>query len=54
VAGSLAAKALEMATLVVLATSVPRVLGPSDFGRFGVMLTVVKVRSGDGSSSRPT
>jgi O-antigen/teichoic acid export membrane protein len=45
VAGSLGAKAVEMATLVVLATVVPRVLGPSDFGRFGVMLTVVTLGS---------
>jgi O-antigen/teichoic acid export membrane protein len=45
VAGSLAAKVAEMATLVVLATLVPRVLGPSDFGRFAVLLTIVTLGS---------
>jgi O-antigen/teichoic acid export membrane protein len=38
-------KAVEMATLVVLATVVPRVLGPSDYGRFALVLTIVTLGS---------
>lgn len=34
-----------MVTLVVLATVVPRVLGPGDYGRFAVPLTVVTIGS---------
>lgn len=34
-----------MVTLVVLATVVPRVLGPADYGRFAVPLTVVTIGS---------
>ncbi len=45
VAGSVAAKTVELATLVALATVVPRVLGPSDFGRWSVLLTVVTLGS---------
>lgn len=45
VAGSVAAKAVEVATLVALATVVPRTLGPSDFGHFSVLLTVVTLGS---------
>jgi len=45
VAGSIAAKAVEIATLVALATVVPRALGPSDFGRFSVLLTIVTLGS---------
>ncbi len=45
VAGSLVGKAVEMATLVLLATVVPRLLGPVDYGHFAVPLTVVTVGS---------
>ena len=45
VAGSVAAKTVEIATLVALATVVPRALGPSDFGRYSVLLTVVTLGS---------
>ena len=45
VAGSLVAKTLEVATLVLLATLVPRELGPADFGRFSVLLTIVTLGS---------
>jgi O-antigen/teichoic acid export membrane protein len=42
---SLAGKSAEMVTLLLLATVVPRVLGPSDYGRFAVPLTVVTLGS---------
>jgi hypothetical protein len=42
---SVAGKSAELATLVLLATIVPRVLGPTDFGRFSVPLTVVTLGS---------
>jgi len=45
VAASVAGKAAELATLVALAVLVPRVLGPADFGRFSVALTVVTIAS---------
>lgn len=45
VAGSLGGKAVEMVTLVLLATVVPRVLGPVAYGRFAVPLTVVTLCS---------
>jgi O-antigen/teichoic acid export membrane protein len=45
VAGSLAGKAAEMATLILLATVVPRALGPVDYGHFAVPLTVVTLGS---------
>lgn len=45
VAGSAAGKVVEMATLAVLAIVVPRVLGPFDYGRFAVPLTIVTVGS---------
>lgn len=45
VAGSMAGKAVEMVTLVLLATVVPRVLGPVAYGRFAVPLTIVTVGS---------
>jgi O-antigen/teichoic acid export membrane protein len=45
VAGSAAAKTVELATLVALATVVPRALGPSDYGRYAVLLTVVTLGS---------
>ena len=45
VLGSLVAKTFELATLVLLATMVPRALGPSDFGRFSVLLTIVTLGS---------
>lgn len=38
-------KVAEAATLVLLATVVPRVLGPADYGRFSVALTVVTLGS---------
>lgn len=45
VATSMAGKAVEMVTLVLLATVVPRVLGPADYGRFAVPLTIVTLGS---------
>lgn len=45
VATSLAGKAVEMVTLVLLATVVPRALGPHDYGRFAVPLTLVTLGS---------
>jgi O-antigen/teichoic acid export membrane protein len=45
VAGSMAGKTVEIVTLVLLATVVPRALGPSDFGRFSVALTMVTLGS---------
>ncbi len=41
VAGSVVGKTVELATLVLLATVVPRLLGPTDYGRFSVALTLV-------------
>jgi O-antigen/teichoic acid export membrane protein len=38
-------KAAEAATLVALATLVPRLLGPADYGRFSVLLTLVALGS---------
>jgi O-antigen/teichoic acid export membrane protein len=40
-----AGKVVELATLVVLATVVPRLLGPADYGRFALALTVVTIAS---------
>lgn len=45
VALSFAGKAAELVTLLVLATVVPRMLGPTDYGRFSVPLTIVTVGS---------
>lgn len=45
VVASLAGKAAEMVTLLLLATVVPRVLGPAAYGRFSVPLTVVTLGS---------
>jgi len=45
VLASMAGKAAELVTLVLLATVVPRVLGPGDFGRFSVPLTIVTLGS---------
>lgn len=45
VLASMAGKAAELVTLVLLATVVPRVLGPGDYGRFSVPLTVVTLGS---------
>ncbi|HEY8527384.1 MAG TPA: hypothetical protein VIL48_20630 [Acidimicrobiales bacterium] len=45
VATSLAGKAAEMVTLVLLATVVPRALGPADYGRLAVPLTIVTLGS---------
>lgn len=42
---SLLGKAVELATLVLLATVVPRALGPADYGRFALALTIVTVAS---------
>lgn len=41
VAWSMAGKTVELITLVLLATVVPRVLGPEAYGRFSVPLTIV-------------
>jgi len=41
----MAGKAAELVTLLLLATAVPRVLGPDDYGRFSVPLTVVTLGS---------
>ncbi|MHA6784098.1 hypothetical protein ACVGOW_24350 [Pseudonocardia saturnea] len=38
-------KAAEAVTLVLLATVVPRLLGPHDYGRFSVVLTLVAIGS---------
>jgi hypothetical protein len=40
-----AGKAAELVTLLLLATVVPRALGPTDYGRFSVPLTVVTLGS---------
>lgn len=45
VVASIAGKAAEMVTLLLLATVVPRVLGPDAYGRFSVPLTVVTLGS---------
>lgn len=45
VLASMAGKAAELVTLVLLATVVPRVLGPRDYGRFSVPLTIVTLGS---------
>lgn len=45
VAGSLAGKAVEMVTLLALATVVPRLMGPQDYGRFSLPLTIVTIGS---------
>nr|MDQ3990163.1 hypothetical protein [Actinomycetota bacterium] len=45
VAASLAGKAAEAVTLVLLATVVPRWLGPVDYGSFAVALTAVAIGS---------
>ncbi|MGE3286265.1 MAG: hypothetical protein AB7J32_09205 [Pseudonocardia sp.] len=45
VLASLAGKAVEAVTLVLLATLVPRLLGPADYGGFAVALTVVALGS---------
>lgn len=42
---SLLGKGVELGTLVLLATVVPRALGPADYGRFALPLTVVTVAS---------
>ena len=41
VGASMAGKAAELVTLALLATVVPRALGPHDYGRFAVPLTIV-------------
>ncbi|MFP5255476.1 MAG: hypothetical protein ACLGI8_06455 [Acidimicrobiia bacterium] len=45
VLGSFGGKAAEMATLLALATLVPRALGPHAYGRFALPLTVVTLGS---------
>jgi O-antigen/teichoic acid export membrane protein len=42
---SLAGKSVELVTLLLLATVVPRALGPADYGHFAVPLTIVTVGS---------
>lgn len=42
---SVAGKAAEMVTLVLLATVVPRAMGPSEYGRFAVPLALVTIGS---------
>lgn len=54
VAGSMAGKAAELVTLGLLATVVPRVLGPKDYGRFSVPLTIVTLGSLAMSLGGPT
>lgn len=54
VAGSMAGKAVELVTLVLLATVVPRVLGPHEYGRFSVPLTIVTLGSLAMSLGGPT
>lgn len=44
-AGSVGGKAIEMVTLLLLATLVPRELGSTDYGRFALALTVVTIVS---------
>ncbi|MEX2619255.1 MAG: hypothetical protein WD250_03450 [Egibacteraceae bacterium] len=46
VLGTVVAKAAELVTLVALGTIVPRVLGPVDYGRFSVLLTIVTIGTG--------
>ncbi len=45
IAAGLLGKAAEAVTLALLATVVPRLLGPTDYGRFAVALTVVALGS---------
>jgi O-antigen/teichoic acid export membrane protein len=52
--GSFAAKAVELVTMVLLATLVPRALGPEAYGRFAVPLTVVTLGSLAMSLGGPT
>ena len=54
VVGSLAAKAVELVTMLLLATIVPRVLGPEAYGRFAVPLTIVTLGSLAMSLGGPT
>ncbi|HEV2819939.1 MAG TPA: hypothetical protein VGW11_05475 [Solirubrobacteraceae bacterium] len=42
---SVGGKAAELVSLVALAILIPRVLGPGDFGRFSVALTIVTIAS---------
>jgi O-antigen/teichoic acid export membrane protein len=50
----MAGKSAELVTLVLLATVVPRALGPSDYGRFAVPLTIVTLGSLAMSLGGPT
>lgn len=43
IAGSVVGKAVELVTLVALATVVPRLMGPTRYGPFAVVLTVVTI-----------
>jgi O-antigen/teichoic acid export membrane protein len=45
VVASIVGKSVELVTLALLATVVPRVLGPDDYGRFSVPLTIVTLGS---------
>ena len=52
--GSFAAKGAEMVTMLLLATLVPRALGPEAYGRFAVPLTIVTLGSLAMSLGGPT
>lgn len=54
VLGSFAAKAVELVTMLLLATLVPRALGPDAYGRFAVPLTIVTLGSLAMSLGGPT
>ncbi|HEY8544776.1 MAG TPA: hypothetical protein VIL36_07000 [Acidimicrobiales bacterium] len=54
VAGSMAGKVAEAVTLALLATVVPRALGPDAYGRFSVPLTIVTLGSLAMSLGGPT
>ena len=52
--GSFAAKGAELVTMLLLATLVPRALGPEAYGRFAVPLTIVTLGSLAMSLGGPT
>jgi O-antigen/teichoic acid export membrane protein len=54
VVGSFAAKSFEMVTVLLVATLVPRSLGPEAYGRFAVPLTIVTLGSLAMSLGGPT
>ncbi|MFN2617502.1 MAG: hypothetical protein ABR581_10315 [Thermoleophilaceae bacterium] len=53
-AASLAGKAVETLLQLLLVTLVPRVLGPSEYGRFALVLALVTIGSASVSFSGPT